>query len=97
MSVYQKTKSHLKRCCPYVEVQIFTEEHLRATDQKYRESNDRTEISYFSFFPQNVVNYFQNHIYKFRRFFVFLKIAKVEKLAKSSLGIRGKHGEIMHL
>ena len=47
----------------------------------------------------DVVSYFQKShlIYKFRRFFVFLKIAKVEKLAKSSLGIRGKHGEIMHL
>ena len=35
--------------------------YLRATDQKYRESDDRIVISYFGFFPQNVyvVNYFQ--------------------------------------
>ena len=57
---------------------------LRVTDQKYRESDDRIEISYFHlFFPKISMwcTILKNHIYKFRRFLVFRKIAKVGKEA----------------
>ena len=65
--------------------------YLRATDQKYRESDDRIVISYFGFSPKMFMwwTIFKNHIFNFRRFFVFLKIAKVEKLVKSPLGSAG--------
>ena len=53
---------HLAGCMNGIlTVDLASMHHLRATDQKYRESDDRIEISYFSFFPHNVyvVNYFQ--------------------------------------
>ena len=53
---------HLAGCMNSIlTVDLASMHHLRATDQKYRESVDKMEISYFSFLPQNVylVNYFQ--------------------------------------
>ena len=76
---------------------INTQTLLRAPDQKYRESDDRSEISYFILFHQKYPfgKLFSKIIIKSPSAYCFFpKIRKVQNTARSSLAPPGNKGKL---
>lgn len=84
------------------DLSAFRHPRLRATDQKYRESDDRSRIKFSYYYFSKICWQFFGELFPkitFIRsaFFSFPNFTKIEKQAKSPLWIRMEHAEIMHL
>ena len=86
------------RCLQHVSLNDATQKNLRAPDQKYRESDDRSEISYFILFHQKYPfgKLFSKIIIKSpSAFWFFQKVEKFKIRLEARLRPR-KQGKIVH-